>query len=426
MRVLFISNYFPPEVNAPATRLHEHARLWVRQGQVEVLTAVPNYPEGVIYPGYENRFTREDVEGIKINRVPVYIATNKALVKRSLSYFSFMASAIWHSRKSDRPDVVVASSPQFLSAIAGYIISKLKRRPFVLEIRDLWPESIVAVGAMRRNWVIKLLEKVEHFLYRKAYHIVVVTDSFKRIIAEKGTDARKITVLKNGVDLDDYTPILNHELLDELRRQYGLANKFVASYIGTIGMAHRADILLDAAQRCTDPDVLFVVMGAGAELESIAARQAELKLTNFKLIEKQPKHLVRYFLELSHICVVHLRDSPLFETVIPSKIFEAMIARKPIVLGVRGESCEIVERAGAGIPITPEDSDSLLEAIERLRRDKTLYESLADNGYNYVRHNHDRKALAQQYWVLLEKVVREYRDVHSFTESSELASHTNG
>ncbi len=169
-------------------------------------------------------------------------------------------------------------------------------------------------------------------------------------------------------------------------------------------MAQRADIVLEAAPQCTDPDIVFVVIGAGSERETLAARQAELKLPNFRLIEKQSKKMLPYFLELSDVCIVHLRDAPLFRTVIPSKIFEAMVMRKPIVLGVRGEASEIVEEAGAGLSVAPDDADALLNAVKRLRNDKELYRTLADNGFNYVRLHHDRKKMARRYWTLIRNI----------------------
>jgi glycosyltransferase involved in cell wall biosynthesis len=406
MHVLFISNYFPPEVNAPATRLYEHARQWVKDGgSLDVITAVPNFPEGVIYPGYENHYSEENVEGIEVARVPTYIAENKGTLKRILSYVSFMISAVWYSRKiKRRVDIVVASSPQLFSAVAGYIISRMRRAPFVLEVRDLWPASIVAVGAIRRNWIIRLCESLESFLYNKADHIVVVTNSFKRIITAKGIDENEITVLKNGADLDSLSLPLDRETLEAIRERYELKKKFVASYIGTIGMAHGVEILLQAAQQCVDPDVVFMVIGTGAERESIAARQAKLGLKNFRLIEKQPKKMVPYFLGVSDVCVVHLRDVPLFRTVLPSKIFEAMATRTPIALGIRGEAREIVEEAGAGIPFIPDSAEALLDTVMKLRNDRQLCLEMASNGHSYVQWYHDRKKIAQSYWTLLEEI----------------------
>lgn len=406
MRLLFISNYFPPEVNAPATRLYEHARLWAQAGHdVDVMTSVPNFPEGQVYEGYRNRYSEEQVDGIDVMRVPMYVAENKGTLKRTLSYISFMLSCLWFSpRIRRRPDIIVATSPQFFAAIGGYLMARLFRVPFVLEVRDLWPESIVAVGAVRRNALIRLFEKIERYLYHHSDHIIVVTHAFKRHIEACGVPSEKIDVLKNGFDLQTLCEPLDEEQVSSLRRQLGLEGKFVASYIGTIGMAHGVEVMLEAAQRCKDPDVVFMVVGTGAERAKLEARQAELQLPNLRLVEKQPKHLVPYLLALSDVSVVHLKDSPLFRTVIPSKIFEAMAMKKPIVLGVEGEAREIIEEAGAGLPIRPEDADALVDAVCRLRADRALYDRMGENGLDYVRRYHDRKDLARQYWAILERV----------------------
>lgn len=405
MRIQFISNYFPPEVNAPATRLYEHAKHWVQDGhEVDVLTSVPNFPEGEVYDGYQNRFTRETVDGINVQRVPMYVTSNEGVIKRTLSYLSYMASAIWYARRSPTPDVVVATSPQFFAAVAGWWIARQKGVPFVLEIRDLWPESIVAVGAMERNIIIRFFEQIEQFLYREADRIVPVTDAFKRMIVDKGIPTDKVSVIKNGVDLTRWEQPLDEEKLARLQEKHEIENKFVASYIGTIGMAHRADVLLEAAEQCDDPDVVFMVVGTGAQREALEARQNELQLSNFRLVEKVPSEEVPYLLALTDASVVHLRDSALFKTVIPSKIFEAMATRTPIVLGVRGETQSIIEEAEAGVPIPPEDPAALVDAVLRLKQNANLHARMAENGYAYVHAHFDRRNLAREYLSLLEEV----------------------
>lgn len=414
MNILFVSANFPPEVNAPANRIYEHALQWVKEGiGIEIITAPPNFPEGVLHKGYKNTFAGENVDGISVMRIPMYIAENKGTLRRTLSYLSFMLSSIWYSRKSTaHPNVVVATSPQFFAAIGGYVISRLKRVPFVLEVRDLWPESIVAVGAMKRNAIIRLFERIERFLYRRADHIVVVTETFKRVIERKGISPSRISVLKNGVDVEVFSQPLDAELLCELRTRYDLHGKFVVSYIGTIGMAHRADILLEAAQMCSDEDIVFLVMGAGSERESLAERQRVLKLRNFRLVDKQPREIARHVLGLSDVSVVHLRDTPLFRSVIPSKIFEAMALGKPIVIGVNGESRTLVEDAGAGLPFRPESAAELAEVVRLLRRDPHLYARLSENGCAAVGQHFDRKTLAAKYISILESVLgTEYEPV---------------
>ena len=406
MRVLFVSNYYPPEVNAPATRLHEHACQWAEDGhEIEVLTSVPNFPEGEVYEGYRNRFSYERKSGIDVTRVPMYVTRNEGMLKRSLSYASFMLSSIFYSRRiRSRPDVVVATSPQFFSAVGGLIISRFLKVPFVMEVRDLWPESIIAVGAARRGLIIRMLERLEHYLYSQSDHIVVVTDAFKRFIEGKGIDPRKISVLKNGADLQAFAEPLDSDLLQEWRRKLDLEDKFVASYIGTIGMAHRADVMLEAAQRCSDPRIVFMVVGTGAERQKLEERAAALNLSNFRLVDKQPKHVVRHLLALSDAAVVHLRASVLFQSVIPSKIFEAMAMRLPIVLGVEGETRDIIEEAGAGIPIRPEDAGALASAVQSLHDDHALCERMGRHGSEYVHERHDRKKLARRFWQMLHSV----------------------
>lgn len=416
MRILFVSNYFPPEVNAPATRLHEHACQWAEDGhEIEVLTSVPNFPEGEVYEGFRNRFSYERRSGIDVTRVPMYVTRNEGMLKRSLSYVSFMLSTIFYSRKiRRRPDLVVATSPQFFAAVGGLIISRFLKVPFVMEVRDLWPESIVAVGAARRGLIIRMLERLEHFLYSQSDHIVVVTNAFKQFIEAKGIDPRKISVLKNGADLQAFAEPLDAELLDDWRRKLNLEGKFVASYIGTIGMAHRADVMLEAAQQCSDPDVVFMVVGTGAERQKLEERAAALNLSNFRLVDKQPKHVVRHLLALSDAAVVHLRASVLFHSVIPSKIFEAMAMKLPIILGVEGETREIIEEAGAGIAITPEDAGALASAVRSLYEDGALCERLGRQGSEYVHERHDRKKLARRYWHLLHSVSQPEQGMPSF------------
>lgn len=405
MRVCFVSPNFPPEVNAPATRLHEHAREWVKLGgDVDVVTDVPNYPEGVVYPGYENAYSEETMDGIRVHRVPMMTAPNAGSAKRIASFVSFMLSAIWHRRKvAERPEVVVATSPQFFAALAGWWIAKRFKVPFVLEIRDLWPESIVAVGAMKRNAAIRAFERIERFLYRSADHIVVVTDAFVDHVVEGGAKRENVTVLKNGADLGRLVPPPD-AVRAEIRAAHGWEGQFVAAYTGTIGMAHRADILLEAARICPDPEVQWVVIGTGAERAALEAAAAEADLDTFTLVDKQPRERILGYLAETDAAVVHLRDTPLFRTVLPSKLFEAMAFGVPIAHGVEGESRALVETAGAGIAFPPEDAEALVETVLRLKNDPALYARIQADARTAVARDFDRRVVAKRYWNLLERV----------------------
>ena len=204
--VLFLSNYFPPEVNALASRTAEHARRWAEHGgDIQVLAGPPHFPEGRIYDGYRNRFVIERSDGVGILRVPMYVTANQGFVRRTLSYVSYMISAVWYAgRAPSRPGVVVASTPQFFAGLAGWLVSRRLRRPFVLEVRDLWPESIIAVGALRYGFLVRLLERLETFLYRSADHVVVVSPAFREHVESRGVPPQDITVLPNGVDSGEY------------------------------------------------------------------------------------------------------------------------------------------------------------------------------------------------------------------------------
>ena len=248
MHILFLTDNFPPEVNAPASRTFEHCREWVRAGhKVTVITGVPNFPRGKVYEGYSNRlWQRETMEGIQVIRVWTYITANAGFAKRILDYQSFMVAATLAAPLVHKVDVVVGTSPQFFTVCAAYVISRFKRIPFVFELRDLWPESIRAVGAMQDSPWLKRLERLELFLYRKAARIVSVTQSFRRNLITRGVVPDKIEVVTNGVDSTRFRPQPRDS---ELAAKLGLQGKFVAGYIGTHGLAHALETLLEAARR---------------------------------------------------------------------------------------------------------------------------------------------------------------------------------
>ncbi len=411
MHILFLTDNFPPEVNAPASRTFEHAREWVQAGaQITIITGAPNFPTGKVFDGYRNRlWQREQVDGINVIRVWTYITANAGFVKRTLDYLSFMFSAALASLLVRRVDVVVGTSPQFFTVCAAWFVGAVKRCPFVFELRDLWPESIKAVGAMRQSRFITALEKVEWFLYRRAALIVSVTESFKKRLVEGGIHAEKISVITNGVDLSRFSPRVKDV---ELVAQLNLDGCFVAGYIGTHGMAHRLDSLLDVAKSLPNladgrPFRLLLV-GDGAEKAKLVARAAEQGIDNVVFVDTVSKdQIVRYWSVLD-AAVIHLRRTPVFETVIPSKIFEAMGMGIPLIHGVAGESAAIVEREGCGICVAPEDVDAMAAAVQRLGADPALAEGYSKQGLAAAQR-YARPILAQRMLSLLKGVVGQWR-----------------
>ena len=367
MRILFLSDNFPPEGNAPATRLYEHAIRWVRDGHdVTVITCAPNFPEGKLYSGYENRWRHVEVnDGIRVVRVKTYITANEGFVRRTLDYMSFMVMAFLMGLFERRPDVIVATSPQFFCVCSGWVLSVARWRPFVFELRDLWPASIVAVGAMRRSLTIRLLERLELFLYRRAHTIISVTKSFREDLVARGIDRSKIEVVINGVDLARYQPQPRDVAL---AREFNLEGKFVAGYVGTHGMAHALDKVLAAAELLLDyPGIAFFFAGSGADRARVERIAVERGLHNVRMIPRQPKERMPALWSLCDVALVPLRDSPVFATVIPSKIFESMGMGVPIMMSLpEGEATGIIRRADVGVCVPPENPGALAAALRQL------------------------------------------------------------
>jgi glycosyltransferase involved in cell wall biosynthesis len=374
MHILFLTDNFPPEVNAPASRTHEHCRRWVSKGnRVTVITCAPNFPRGRVFEGYSNAlWSREKIDGIDVIRVWSYITANEGFVRRVLDYLSFMFTGAIAGLFVRKVDIVVGTSPQFFTTVAAWFVGALKRRPFVFELRDLWPESIKAVGAMRDSAVLRALEKLELFLYRRARRIVSVTHSFRRTLAMRGIDERKIDVVTNGVDITRFSPQPKDPVLE---KELGFSGKFVAGYIGTHGMAHALHTLLEAAallKSAGDDRFRFLLLGDGALKAELRQRAREMELDNVVFIDSVPKDQVARYWALLDVSIIHLRRDPVFLTVIPSKIFESMGMGIPILHGVSGESAEIVLREEVGATFEPEDAGELVRELRRMEADAAL------------------------------------------------------
>lgn len=404
MHILFLTDNFPPETNAPASRTYEHTKRWVQAGhRVTVVTGAPNFPSGKVFAGYKNRlFQRESMDGIEVVRVWTYITANEGFLRRTLDYMSFMLSAVIAGLFMRRPDVIVGTSPQFFTAVAAYLLSRLKRRPFIFELRDLWPDSIVAVGAMKESRLIRVLRRWEYFLYHRAARIVSVTHSFKAILSKNGVPPERIVVVRNGVDLEAFTP---GERPQALVRQFDLSGKFVAAYVGTLGMAHGLGALLNAAEQLRDrQDIAIVLIGAGAEKNTLMEEVARRGLDNIHFVGAVDKETVKDYWRLVDVALVLLRNTPLFSHVIPSKMFEAMGTARPIILGVRGEAQEILQTAGAGIAIAPEDANALASAVALLADNAKQRTAMGMAGRRFVEAQCDRDRLANAMLAVLEEV----------------------
>jgi glycosyltransferase involved in cell wall biosynthesis len=410
VHVLFLTDNFPPEVNAPASRTFEHCREWVKHGhKVTVITCAPNFPKGKVFDGYRNKlWQRETIEGIEVIRVWSYITANEGFLRRILDYQSYMVSAILASLFVRKVDVIVGTSPQFFTACAAYVASRLKFRPYVFELRDLWPETIKAVGAMKSSFAIDMLEKLELFLYRKAAKVISVTKSFKTNLIRRGIDGAKIEVVTNGVDISQFKPRPKDAALTAA---LGLEGKFVAGYIGTHGLCQGLETLVEAADRLRGTGVVFLFLGDGARKQHLREMAAAKRLDNVVFIDSVPKAEVPRYWSILDVSVIHLQKAELFTTVIPSKLFESMGMGLPVLHGVEGESADIVREEGAGIPFEPENVDELCSALTRLRSNPTELESFRANCLKGAQ-NYDRTNLALRMMRMLEETaVRRERSV---------------
>ncbi|SCZ85248.1 glycosyltransferase family 4 protein [Nitrosomonas mobilis] len=408
MHILFLTDNFPPEVNAPASRTFEHCREWVKAGhKITVITCAPNFPKGRLFEGYKNSFYQtEEVDGIRVIRVWSYITANEGFVKRILDYQSFMVTATLASPFVRGVDLVVGTSPQFFTVCAAYVVSRMKRVPFVFELRDLWPESIRAVGAMKDSRLLDWLEKLELFLYRKASAIVSVTNAFRDNIIARGADIKKIHVVTNGVDISRFKP---REKDVALVRKLGIEGKFVSGYIGTHGMAHSLETLLDAAAKIkTMPDGkrhCIIFLGDGARKADLKTKAESMSLDNVIFVDSVSKDEVVKYWSLLDVSIIHLSKTDLFTTVIPSKLFECMGMGIPVLHGVAGESAGIVQKEGVGIVFEPENANQLCHGLMALSENKALYDKYRANAMVGAR-NYDRSVLAGKMLDVLEVVAK--------------------
>jgi len=393
MNVLFLTDNFIPEQNASARRSYEHCRNWVRQGvQVTVVTTVPNFPLGRPQPPYRNRlYARERIDGIEVVRVWSFLAPNSGVVLRALDFASFAVTGFF-AGLFQKTDIIVATSPQLLTAVCGRFLSRAKRRPWVFEVRDLWPESITAVGAMKEGLVMRFLRRLERSLYRSAERIVTVTDPMRARLIERGVPEAKVGVVPNGADLRRLLPRLaSAELAAELK----LEGKFVVGYVGTHGFAQGLEVVVKAAVLVSDRNIHFLFVGEGARRDFLVKLAARLQLQNVTFVRGVPSDTAVEYLALCDAIVVPLKNSALFDGALPSKIFEAAAMEKPLLLSAKGLSADVVREYNAGIVAEPENQQALAAAVLRLYDDVALRDGFRV-GCRALARKYNRETLANR------------------------------
>jgi len=412
VKILYISQYFPPEMGAPAARAAELAQHWANAGHaVSILTGFPNHPTGEVPTEWRSRLRKltfhEKIGMVDVYRTWLWPLPNRKSHERMRNYASFCVSAALRGMTLPRPDVLIATSPQLLVGLAGWWLAFTRQIPFVFEVRDLWPESLAAVGVGDENSLLhRSLSAIANFLYRRADHIVVVTPAFKDFLTQnRNVPADKISVVENGVETDRFSPS-TADASRTLRRELAAENKFVVCYVGTMGMAHGLETLLDAAAilQTQNPAVLFLLIGEGAEKQRIKALAQSRGLANIRFLDQQPREKIPAFISASDACTVLLRKTEVFKTVIPTKMLEFMSCSRPVILGVDGQARKIVEEANAGIVIEPENSIALAEAIQRLAANRDLCQTLGAQGREYIVRHFSRRQTAESYIHVLDRL----------------------
>ena len=407
MRVLIVTHYFPPEVGAPQARLSALAKLWAAAGDdVTVLTGMPNHPTGIIPPEYRRKVTLEErVERYRVVRTWVYATPNEGVVKKTLGHLSFMVtSCLFGIPQTGRADVVVVSSPTFFSIFSAWLIARLRRARLVVEVRDLWPAVFADLGVITNRTLIRSLEVLELAAYRAADAVVVVTEGFRSNLLARGVPATKVHTICNGADLDLFSVAPGDR--DRMRGWLGAApGEVVVLYIGAHGISHGLSAVVDAAEKLRGEPVHVALVGDGAEKEKIRERVSRLALPSVTLRDSVPADDVPGILAAADICLVPLRDVPLFRTFIPSKLFEFLAAGRAVIGSVRGETADILRDAGA-VVVDPENPAALADAIQELAADPARRVAMGARGRAYVAERFDRRQLAARYRDVLRSVVK--------------------
>jgi glycosyltransferase involved in cell wall biosynthesis len=401
VKILVVCHYFPPEIGAPQTRLSELARMWAESGdQVTVVTGLPNHPTGIVPPEYKKFRMQETVDGYRVLRSWVYATPNEGVLKKTLGHLSFMVTSLLANwRRAGRADVVVVSSPTFFSIFSAWFLARIKKARLVIEVRDLWPAIFVELGVITNRAAIKILERVELAAYRAADAVIVVSEGFRRNIVGRGIPPSKVHTISNGVDPTRFNKV--NGSVAQTRSELGArSDDVLVLYVGAHGISHGLSVVVEAAQNLSRESVHFAFVGEGSEKAELQRLVNSTCIRNVTMLPARPSQDIPALLSASDICLVPLRKVPLFQTFIPSKMFEYFAAGRAVIGAVEGEAAEIMSEAGA-LVVEPENSDELAAAIRKLASDDQVRREMGARASTFVAGRFDRHMLAGRYRDLL-------------------------
>lgn len=417
MKIWTICQYFKPEVGAPSARLSGLAKYWAKQGHdVSILSSVPNHPTGVVKEGYEHIKSHElelSEDGYRILRHNFYMSSNSGFIKKTLMHISFAYHVLrvnYFKTPLEKPDVIMVSSPSFFAVISAWLLSRKYNVPYVFEVRDLWPGIFKELGTLKNPVILKTLESLELFLYRKASAVVTVTKGFVTDIVHRGIEEHKLFVITNGVSDDEYEHAQDPEengAVQKLRSDLQLNPMTkVMLYIGTHGPSQALGQIVDAARTMMDrSDILFLFVGNGADKERVMNLAKGMPNVQFR--DPVGKDDVWTYYNMAHVNFVPLKDIPGFEHFIPSKMFEIFATGAPIIGCLRGESADILNKSNAAIVVEPEKPEQLADAILELADSTSRTEKMKKAGPAFVKEHYLHSRLGQKYLDIFNKLVKE-------------------
>jgi glycosyltransferase involved in cell wall biosynthesis len=408
MKILLVHQYFLAKDASGGARWNQMAHYWAEQGhEVCVLAGMVDYNTGKKPAAYRWRmFKREDPEPrIRVYRCHVSEAYNSSFLGRAWAYFSFaVSSSIAGFCFASRPDVVVATSPPLTVAVTMTWLKWLLRCPAIFEVRDLWPESALDTGVLKPGKLANMLFRMEADAYRKADWINVLTPAFREtLIEKKGVPPEKISMITNGADPDLFQP---GERDNAIRRELKLDGKFAVGYFGAHGKANRLGQLLDAAEvlKTEIPDVQIVLVGDGMEKSNLQSEASRRELSNVTFVGSVAKEVVVDYINAMDVCTAVLMKNDTFKTVYPNKVFDYMCCQRPILIGIDGVARKLVEDAGAGLFMEPENTASIVASIKQLRESPAQCDSMGMSGREFVLKNYCRDSLAAKYLEIVQQV----------------------
>lgn len=398
MRILFVTQIFPPEMGALPNRLYPLVRQLVGKGhEVFVATGMPNYPRGIVFPEYlGKRSLREEVDGCTILRRSYFIAPrNQSKWSQLRNYLSFIPAVLRGGVRAGKLDVVFVTSPPIFSVIPAILLAKLRRAKVIMDVRDLWPDELMTYGGFREGSPpVRVTRAIERWAYRNADCVAATTQAIIDVIIERGVSREKTFLLPNGADLELFHPLPSN---NPIANEYGFGNRFVVMYSGLFGIKHSLEVLLEAAAILREQkDIVFFLLGNGARRDALVSQAKQMGLDNVIFGSERSVTEVPSLLARADICFAAVRPEPYPKKVISVKVFEYLACDKPVVGALSGESARILQESGGGIVVEPGDARAVAESILELYQKPQLRAEMAKVGRRYVEENYSRAAWAMQ------------------------------